>query len=225
MPNHSEPPLFHACEFRTLVVGHPSSPWPEPSPPWYIPVDVLDGSDHSVFLQDWIQISKQKLIAPESGMLISSYSVEGKPDPTGRCPEGSTIFMSAHMLEIVDPTFAREQYALAKEQLGGEFLGFGYAKEWSSFCVGNPDIDSGPIVPVLQASASASGMAVLGAAVFDDQQYLKKLLRSLEFMGFPTEKEERLHYQASNPVGDAVLLYAMVEGKLWERVMDYQNDG
>ena len=36
--------------------------------------------------------------------------------------------------------------------------------------------------------------------------------------GFPLETKENLQYQASNPVGDAVLLYAMVLGPLWDEV-------
>lgn len=80
------------------------------------------------------------------------------------------------------------------------------------------DIDSGPVIPGFGASASASGLAILAAAAFDDAKYLSVLLTSLEFGGFPTKRAGRLRYQASNPVGDAVLLYAMTEGPLWNLV-------
>ena len=50
--------------------------------------------------------------------------------------------------------------------------------------------------------------------------HLETLLRSLALMGFPTEDKETLRYEASNPVGDAVLLYGMVEGPLWTRVQE-----
>ena len=102
----------------------------------------------------------------------------------------------------------------------GSVFGFGYAREWSKYCVGYVDVDSGPIVPLIEASASASGMALLGAASFDDEETLLHLLRSLAFMGFPIESEKKLVYQASNPVGDAVLLYAMVQGALWSKVLE-----
>ena len=181
--------------------------------------DVLDGSDHSSFLKSWVEIAKKRLTHKTTGMLISSYEVDGTPAGTGECPEGSSIFMSAHMLEIVDPAFAQAQYKRAKDMMGDSFLGFGYAREWNSLCVGTEDIDSGPIIPFLNASAAASGMALLGAASFDDDKWLAQLLRSLQFMGFPTENDGKLMYQASNPVGDAVLLYALVEGPLWKKVM------
>lgn len=182
-------------------------------------MDVLDGSDHSAFLSRWVSTAKAKLTDRPTGMLISSYAVDGAPDPSGECPEGSTIFMSAHMLELVDPDFARDQYRRAARDLSESFLGFGYAREWPALCQGARDVDSGPIVPLLDASAGASGMAVLGAAVFDDDAYLNRLLRSLEFAAFPHEEDGQLVYRASNPVGDAVLLYGLVEGPLWRRVM------
>ncbi len=181
--------------------------------------DVLDGSDHSAFLSRWVDTAKARLSNAATGMLISSYGVDGDPDPSGDCPEGSTIFMSAHMLEVVDARFARDQYRRAESHLGQSFLGFGYASEWATPCQGARDVDSGPIVPFLEASAGASGMALLGAAAFDDDVSLDRLLRSLEFAAFPDEDSGRLAYRASNPVGDAVLLYGLVEGPLWQRVM------
>jgi len=183
-------------------------------------MDVLDGTDHSAFLDEWITRAKKRLSNRATGMLISSYGVDGTPAPSGECPEGSTIFMSAHMLAVVDPSFARDQYQRARDALGRSFLSFGYAREWATACQGVRDIDSGPIVPILEASAGASGMAVLGAAVFEDEAYLEQLLRSLEFAAFPDEEEGRLIYRASNPVGDSVLLYGLVEGPLWTRVME-----
>ena len=124
------------------------------------------------------------------------------------------------MLEVVDPVFARDQYDRARKGLGHSFLGFGYAREWAPACVGTMDVDSGPIVPFLEASAGASGMAVLGAAVFEDDAFLDQLLPSLEFAAFPDQVDDQLIFRASNPVGDAVLLYALVEGPLWKRVME-----
>ena len=34
------------------------------------------------------------------------------------------------MLQIVDETFVRDQYELARQHLGRSFLGFGYSREW-----------------------------------------------------------------------------------------------
>jgi hypothetical protein len=72
------------------------------------------------------------------------------------------------------------------------------------------DVDSGPIIPGIEASLSASGMAILAAAAFDDNDYFQALLTSVDFLGFPEEKNGKRKYLASNPVGDSVLLYALI---------------
>lgn len=181
--------------------------------------DALDGTDHSEFLKTWIETAKRELLEPHTGLLISTFAVNGMPSPAGPGPEGSSIWMACHMLQVVDPDFARDQYQRAKKELGGVLLGFGYSREWPRAVPGTPDIDSGPVVPGLGASASASGLAILAAAAFHDTDYYTQLITSLNFAGFPTETDGQLQYQASNPVGDAVMLYAMLEGPLWEYVL------
>lgn len=186
-------------------------------------MDALDRTDHSPFFKMWLQHAQTSLVHTKSKLLISTYDVDGSPLPAGRCPEGSTIFMSAHMLQVIDPTFAKTQYSLAQQEMIRTFLGFGYAREWTSACTGTPDIDSGPIIPFLQASTAASGLAVLGAAAFNDQANLKHLLTSLNMIGFPQQQNDQLQYLASNPVGDAVLLYGLVEGPLWQLIREKTN--
>lgn len=179
--------------------------------------DVLDKSDHSEFLREWVETAKLHLIEPQSGLLISAYAIDGTPLPHGPGPEGTSIWLASHMLQIVDGTFAQDQYQRAKAQLGRSLLGFGYSREWPNNVEGMMDIDSGPIVPLMEASASASGLAFLGASGFRDTKYLTQLMTSLNVAGFPIRKNGTLRYQASNPVGDAVLLYSLVQGPLWEK--------
>ncbi|HVT89720.1 MAG TPA: hypothetical protein VHD56_12765 [Tepidisphaeraceae bacterium] len=175
--------------------------------------DSLDGRDHAQFIHTWLRSVKSKLIDPQSGMLISSFTYNGE---TMDGPEGSSIWMISHMLQIVDPDFANDQYRRARQQIGQSILGFGYAKEWPASWQGHEDIDSGPIMPIVGASAGSSGLAVLGAAAFGDDEFLQQLLTTLEFAAFPERKSGELRYAASNQVGDAVLLYAMVNGPFWK---------
>ena len=177
--------------------------------------DVLDGSDHSHLLDGWVELAKRDLVDPGTGLLIASYTLDGRHMDG---PEGSTLWMAAHNLQVVDPVFAADQYARAREELGRSAVGFGYAREWPRSWVGPVDVDSGPTVPLLEANAGSSGLALLGAAAFDDREYLQQLLASLELAGFPQQRGDGLAYAASNHVGDAVLLYALTCGPLWERV-------
>lgn len=180
--------------------------------------DVLDGTDHSEFLSEWVKTAKAKLIDPETGLLVSAYGVYGNPVPSGLGAEGSTIWMACHMLQVVDPDFAKEQYDLACKELDSRLFGFTYAREWPRSCETGTDIDSGPVLPLIDASASSTALAVVGAASFGDDERMRRLLAFIDFGGLPVKKDGALHYAMSNLVGDAVILYAMTEGPLWNLV-------
>jgi hypothetical protein len=177
--------------------------------------DYLDGSDHSALLRDWLSMAKQKLVHPESGLLVTSFTTDGTVLDG---PEGSTLWMVAHCLQLLDEDFARDQYRRAREQLGEITLGFGYAHEWPESWRGEADVDSGPIIPGFKISAGSSGMAFIGAGSFDDKEFLAALAATLDFAGFPSRSHGRLKYCASNQVGDAALLYAATLGPLWQKV-------
>jgi hypothetical protein len=177
--------------------------------------DYLDGSDHSALLRDWLAMARRKLTDPQSGLLISSFTADGI---TLDGPEGSSIWMVAHSLQLLDEDFARDQYQRARKELGAVTLGFGYAHEWPKSCTGQADVDSGPIIPGFEISAGSSGMAFIGASSFGDGPFLASLAATLDFAGFPSRTHGRLKYCASNQVGDAALLYATTLGPLWQKV-------
>lgn len=178
--------------------------------------DALDGSNHDDFFKRWINTAKARLIEPKTGLLNSSYTLHG--EKVFDKPEGSSIWMAAHCLALIDREFASDQYERAKLHLANTLAGFGYAYEWPLICEGRSDVDSGPIIPVLNLSAGSTGLAFVGAATFGDGEYLKVLHRSLNLGGFPETRDDRIFYHASNQVGDAVLLYSMVLGPAWERI-------
>ncbi|MBX3273213.1 MAG: hypothetical protein KF729_23310 [Sandaracinaceae bacterium] len=177
--------------------------------------DAVTGDDHGRLLARWVETARAELVDPATGLLVSSYRHDGTHLDG---PEGSSIFLAAHMLELIDPAFAREQYALARAHLGVSFAGFGWAREWPASWAGPADVDSGPIVPLVGASAGASGMALVGAAAFGDARWQTALHASLALAAFPVRDGRGLRYAASNQVGDAVLLYALALGPLWRRV-------
>ncbi len=178
--------------------------------------DYLDGTDHSEFFARWLTSARANLLDKETGILVSAYDLSGKNVSDG--PEGSTIWLVTHCLQLIDPEFAKEQYWLARKHLKADFLGFGYAYEWPGG-KGHDDVDSGPILPLINLSAGSTGLAFLGAASFDDKEYLKQLYRSLEMGAFPVRAPEGIRYCASNAVGDAVLLYSITQGPAWRRIM------
>jgi len=178
--------------------------------------DYLDGSDHSDFFKQWVRMAKKKLVHPKTGLLVSTYEFNGK-HLYG--PEGSTIWMTTHNLMLIDLKFAKEQYQLAKKELARNVLGFGFAGEWPDSWRGQADVDSGPVIPFVDVSAGSSGLAFVAAKAFRDNTYLRSLLKTLNFAAFPYQKGGKLRFMASNQVGDAVMLYALVQGPIWRKVM------
>ena len=177
--------------------------------------DHLDGTDHSAFFRRWVKTARERLTDPDTGLLISSFTLNGQALDG---PEGSSIWMAAHCLQLIDEEFAADQYKRARQELGREVCGFAYAREWPAAWQSPMDVDSGPIVPGLGVSAGSSGLAFVGAATFNDRKYFRCLRTTLDFAGFPLEEEGRLQYCAGNQVGDAVLLYAAVLGPVWDEV-------
>lgn len=176
--------------------------------------DRLDGTDHSQLCQQWIALAKTHLVHKETGLLVSSYQTDGTQLDG---PEGSTIWMVVHCLQVVDEAFARDQYGRARKELGRITLGFGYGVEWPASWQGARDIDSGAVIPGLEVSAGSSGMAFIAASSFRDWNFLQALATTLDMAAFPSRKNGQLKYCASNQVGDAAILYASVLGPLWER--------
>ena len=80
------------------------------------------------------------------------------------------------------------------------------------------DIDSGLVVPVLGASASASGLALIAAAAFDDRRFYKKLRTALEFGAFPERESDRASFLMAGAIGDPVIFYSTVVGPLWRKL-------
>jgi hypothetical protein len=175
--------------------------------------DRLDGTDHTALVRDWIAMAKQNLVHPASGLLVSSFTLKARPLDG---PEGSTLWLVSHCLQVLDEDFARDQYQRARRQLGQITLGFGYAHEWPASWRGPADIDSGPIIPGFNISAGSSGTALIAASAFGDDEFLAALAATLDFAAFPARRNGALKYCASNQVGDAALLYAAALGPMWE---------
>lgn len=178
--------------------------------------DYLDGTDHSEFSRQWLAKAKKRLIDRKTGLLYSAYTLKG------RCihgPEGSSIWMATHCLNFVDPDFARQQFMLAKKELFVEFLKFGFSREWPLSWKGQLDCDAGGIFSLLQASPSASVFALLAARTFGDNKMARAILSSLNIGGLPSGSAQELKFNASNLVGDAAIMHALVQGAVQKKVL------
>ena len=162
---------------------------------------------------DWLAMARRQLLGGPRGLLVSSYRWDGTHLDG---PEGSSLWMSLHNLRWVDPVFASRHYARARDALLGTVAGFGYAREWPDGGTFGPDVDSGPIVPLLGASPGSSGLALVAAGAFGDRAAWRALTASLELAALPHVQGGGRRYLAGNAVGDAVILYAAVQGPLYD---------
>ncbi|MCB1318413.1 MAG: hypothetical protein KDK27_20750, partial [Leptospiraceae bacterium] len=178
--------------------------------------DELEGSDHSKLFANWLTVAQSRLSDSRTGLLISSYRFNGTRLDG---PEGSSIWMSAHNLSWIDPRFGRTQYDRARSLLGRSLFGFGYAREWPPEGSSPMDIDSGVALPLLGAGPSSSAMSLLGAVTFADDDFAGQILASLNFGAFPVRTADGLRYQASNALGDSVIMYALLQGAIRRRAL------
>ena len=176
--------------------------------------DRLDGTDHRPLLDAWVARARTELVHP-SGLLGSEYRVDGTPLDG---PEGSSVWLVVTNLALIDPAFAGEQYDLAVEALIHRAAGLAWASEWGPGWRGPADVDSGPIVPIVDASASSSGFALLASRAFGDGSLHRQLARSLRAADLLLELDPALAEAAGNPMGDVILLYALGFGPLWDTV-------
>lgn len=174
--------------------------------------EVVDGQDHRAFRAAWADRAATDLVDGE-GRLVSAYTLEGHPTQPA---EGSSLWWSAHALRASAPALAKAQYALARQDLARTLMGFGWAREWPPDVAASPDIDSGGVVPLVEASPASSGWALVAARSFGDRELHRKLLASVGLAGFVrTDRAGRARLLAGNPVGDAVALYGLVCGPVF----------
>lgn len=177
--------------------------------------DVALARDHDALLHGWADTARARLIEPATGLLVTSYTWDGTVLDG---PEGSSLWMVAHDLLLVDPALARAQWEGARAQLVGGAFGFAWAREWPDLAPGRADVDSGPVIPLFDASAGSSGLLLVGAAAFDDEPLFASLRRTLELGAFPIDRHGARHYAATTPVGEAVVFRALAHGALWRAV-------
>jgi hypothetical protein len=168
--------------------------------------------EHDALMQRWVASARTYLVDDRTGLLVSKATLAGVAQDG---PEGSTIWLVADMLLLVDRDFATDQYQRARRELRGELWGFSWAREWPASWPGREDIDSGPTIPIVGANAGSSGLALIAARAFHDDDFTRGLLTSLDLAGFPIGG----HYAAGNQLADSVILYAVASGPLWERVV------
>ncbi len=179
--------------------------------------EVLDGVNNQDLFATFARTARDRLTDPRgSGMLVSSFTMDGSPDDGA---EGSSIWFVASALHVVLPDLAREQYRHARHELGRSVLGLGYSREWPAHQSYVQDVDSGPLIPILEASTSASGFALAAARVHGDTRWTRQLDDALGAAEALLRVSPALTEWAGNPVADAVIVWGQGVGPMF-RVLE-----
>ena len=152
----------------------------------------------------WLRLARARL-DPATGLLPH------RVDPaTGQMQEGargSSQSIIARFLVEIDPDWGREQYALFRRQFVAPLLGVPGVREYPIGKVGSGDVDSGPLLNGLSASAT---VVTLGAAqVVGDRSMADPLIHASEAVGLPMSWGDTKRYAFGLlPTGDAFLAWS-----------------
>ena len=159
---------------------------------------------HRALLERWAHEFLERYVDPRSGLLYQAVdAASGMPLGPARA-SGTAIAL--YFLSFVDDAAARRLFeALARQR--ASFLGFGGIREYASGVLGSGDIDSGPLI--FGVSASASAFTLAGARLYAGDDLLIELLRTATLVGMPLETEDRLVFTTGGAIGNAIVLAAL----------------
>ena len=128
----------------------------------------------------------------------------GRPVEVAR---GSSQSIIQRFLPEIDAAFAREQYAIFRRTFIGRPLGLPGIREYPQGMSGGGDVDSGPLI--FGVSASATVVTIGAAQVHGDAELARPLLQVGEAFGLPIQWSQRKRYALGlMPVGDAFLAWS-----------------
>src|SRR5687768_6593772 len=155
-------------------------------------------------LERWSRAFLARYVDPRSGLLYQSVDA-GSGRALGPARASGTA-IAVYFLSFVDDPAARRLFGAISQQRAS-LLGFGGIREYASGIGGFGDVDSGPLV--FGVSASASAFALAGARLYGDDRLLIELLRTASLVGMPIEAGGRIRFVNGGAVGNAIVLAAL----------------
>jgi hypothetical protein len=135
---------------------------------------------YAEFVAQWVDEVSGNL-RPELGM-ISHVADPRSGKPLGP-PRGTSQVVILRFLADIDPAFASEQYRKFQTHFQGHILGVPAILEYPRGTKGHGDVDSGPLVFGVSASATVVGMGT--AQIYGDQEFSRAVSQFGETVGFP----------------------------------------
>lgn len=190
-----------------FLPAYPNMAWPVDS---VVGIATLSLHDHLLspsyesVISDWLTMARERL-DPVTGLLPHRVDpVTGEGLETAR---GSSQSIIHRFLPEIDPVWASEQYAAFR----GQFVGFlgtvPGIREYPPGMFGLGDVDSGPLINGLSASAT---VVTMGAAfIHQDRELGETFVHIGESAGLPISLGNTKRYAFGVlPVGDAFLVWS-----------------
>lgn len=186
-----------------FLAAYPGQAWPVDSVVAVAALrlhDRLLGPRFEPVVADWLTAARARL-DPETGLLphLVTPVVEGA--------RGSSQSIIQRFLPEIDPGWADTQYREFRRQFVATPLGLPGVREYPHGKDGAGDVDSGPLI--LGVSASATVVAVGAARVHGDQTFAAALTGLGEGLGVPVTLGGSKRYAFGVlPIGDAFLAWS-----------------
>ncbi len=166
--------------------------------------DTLLAPRYGTTVARWLGLAQER-VDPATGVLphtadpVTGATIEGA--------RGSSQSLTVRFLPEVEAEWGREQYALFREQFAGALLGLPGVREYPQGVEGPGDVDSGPLIGGVSASATVVGIGA--ARVNGDARFAGQLCQVVEAFGVPLRWRGAKRYNLGQlPVGDAFLAWA-----------------
>ena len=166
--------------------------------------DKLFATQYSHAIADWVFYAKANV---DSVGLIphAVYASSGRPLQSSR---GSSLSLMLIFLKSIDKDFALQQFKLYQKYFVDTRLGLQGIREYRSGDYGIGDVDSGPVIFQMGASATIVGMGT--NALYDEHKTSSAIRNSVEAFGLPIEnsREEKCYLFGALPIADGFIAWA-----------------
>ncbi len=140
-------------------------------------------------IQDWVQKVRRHL-DPHTGLI--PHAVDAISNESIKGARGCSQSLTLNFLYDIDPLFAHEQFEQFISLFLDKRIGLQGLREYPKGTSGSADIDSGPVIWGIGASATIVGLRTLRRFGHHDQASM--IRNNLESFGFPISVDEKKRY-------------------------------